>query len=142
MNLKDIVEALNSIALKQPAINEIIKSGNVYDLNENRNANFSVFCAVQRTHNYDLSNGRNTYNFFLYYIDRLQSDESNKIDIQSTGIEVLKNICRTFSLEYEDDCEINNVDFEVFSQSFAQLCAGAYATISINCFDENCVDIF
>ena len=43
MNLKETIDKLNSIDISQPNVNDYVKSGNIYDLSENRNANFSVF---------------------------------------------------------------------------------------------------
>lgn len=140
MNLKETIEALNTIALEQPAVNQVIKSGNIYDLNEDRNVRFGVFCATQQVHQYDFNAGQNTFNFFLYYVDRLKSDESNKIEIQSTGIEVLKNIIRTFIGEY--DVDIDAADFTVFTQSFSEMCAGVYTNISVAVDDDGCVEVF
>jgi len=140
MNLKETIDKFNSIAISQPNVNDYIKSGNIYDLSENRNANFSVFCVTQGTHSYDFENGYNTFNFILYYVDRLTSDGNNKIEIQSTAIETLKNIIRTYSKE--TDVDIATADFEVFTESFAQLCAGAYTTISVIVDDNNCLDEF
>lgn len=140
MTLKEIFDGLNDIAVSQPDINDIVKSGNIYDLNSEREAKYSVFCATQGTHSYDFTNGYNTFNFILYYVDRLQSDGDNKIEVQSTAIETLKNIIRTFSNKY--DVDITTASFEVFTESFSSLCAGAYATISIEVDDENCLEEF
>ena len=140
MNLKETIDKLNSIAISQPNVNDYVKSGNIYDLSENRNANFSVFCVTQGTHSYDFKNGYNIFNFVLYYVDRLTSDGSNKIEIQSTAIETLKNIIRAYCKE--TDVDITTADFEVFTESFSQLCAGAYTTISIIVEDTNCLDEF
>ena len=140
MTLKQVIDALNTIALSQPDVNDYIKSGNVYDLNSDRAVNYSVFCCTQGTHSYDYDNGLNTFNFILYYIDRLQSDGDNKVEVQSTAIETLKNVIRTFSKEY--DVEISNSSFEVFTQSFSALCGGAYTTVSIVVDDENCLESF
>lgn len=140
MTLKEVFDSLNTIALSQPDINGIVKSGNIYDLNEDRNAKYSVFCVTQGTHSYDFINGFNSFNFILYYVDRLQSDGDNKVEIQSTAIETLKNIIRVFSKE--NDVDIASASFEVFTQSFSSLCAGAYATISIEVDDDNCLEVF
>jgi len=140
MNLKNVIDGLNSIAMEQPEINQYIESGNIYDLNSDRDARFSIFCVTQGTHSYDFENGLNNFNLILYYVDRLKSDQSNKIEIQSTGIEVLKNILRTFSHNF--DVEFSSVDFEVFTQSFSEMCAGCYSTISIQVNDNNCLEIF
>lgn len=140
MTLKEVFDALNNIALSQPDINGVIKSGNIYDINEDRDINYSVFCAVQGTHSYDFINGENTFNFILYYVDRLQSDGDNKTEVQSAGIEALKNILRAFIREY--DVDIPTVSIDVFTESFAALCAGAYATVSIQVEDDNCYEEF
>lgn len=140
MTLKEIFDSLNDIAVSQPDINDVVKSGNIYDLNSEREAKYSVFCATQGTHSYDFTNGYNTFNFILYYVDRLQSDGDNKIEVQSTAIETLKNIIRTFSNKY--DVDITTASFEVFTESFSSLCAGAYTTISIEVDDENCLEEF
>lgn len=140
MTLEETIKALNKIALDQPAVNEVIESGDIYDLNSHRSANFGVFCCTQGQHTTDIENGQNTYRFFLYYVDRLKSDNSNKIEVQSTALEVLKNIVRTFVREY--DAEISRFDFDVFTESFAQLCAGAYTTLDLVVDDDNCSTTF
>lgn len=140
MTLKQVIDSLNSISLRQPDVNEVVKSGNVYDLNTDNNIHFSVFCCTQSEHNYNFENGINTFRFILYYVDRLQSDGDNKIEVQSTGIETLKNILRTFSKE--NDIEIDEVEFTVFTESFKQICAGAYTSVSIEVEDDNCTEIF
>lgn len=138
MTLIEIINGFNEIAQKQPAIKGVIKSGNIYDLSENRNAKFSTFCVTQGTHSTNIVEGYTTYNLFLYYVDRLKSDESNKLEIQSTGMEVLKNVLRTFSRNY--DTEITTSDFQVFTERFSELCAGVYATVSIIAYEDNCLE--
>lgn len=140
MTLKEIFDKLNGIALKQPEISEIIKTGNIYTLNEMRNAKYAVFCAVQTVHTADLEKATNTYQFALYYIDRLTSDKDNKIEVQSTAIECLKNILRT--LLREEDVDYRNLEFNVFTDSFDGLCAGAYANVAIITPDEGCTELF
>lgn len=140
MTLKEVIDELNSIALEQPDINSVIKSGNIYDLNSERDVIYSVFCCTQNTHNYDFSNGYNSFNFILYYVDRLQSDGDNKIEVQSTAIETLKNVVRTFAKR--NDVDIPTASFEPFTESFSSLCAGAYATLTIEVDDDNCLEVY
>ena len=140
MTLQELFNRLNEIALRQPNICEIIPTGNIYDLNSRRDAKFGVFCATQGTHSYDAENALTSFNFILYYVDRLKDNEDNKIQIQSTAIETLKNIILT--LQHTEDIDIAACDFNVFTESFSQLCAGAYATVKINSFDEGCVENF
>ena len=138
MTLIEIINALNEISIKQPNINQFIKSGNIYDLNSDRNAKFPVFCVTQGTHGTNIKEGYTTYNLFLYYVDRLKSDETNKLEIQSVALDTLKNIVRILVYKYDIECE--TIDFEVFTERFSELCAGAYATISIISYEDNCLE--
>lgn len=140
MTLKEIFNAFNELALKQPSISEIIKTGNIYTLNEQRNAKYAVFCAVQDVHSLDVENSVMNYRFFLYYVDRLSSDKDNKIEVQSTAIETLTNIIKVFANKY--DAEVISVDFNPFTDSFDGLCAGAYATINVSTFTDGCAEEF
>ena len=104
MTLKQVIDKLNTIALSQPDLNSVVYTGNVYDINKDGNTEFSVFCCTNSTHRYDIESARMDYTMILYYVDRLQSDGDNKIEVQSTGIQTLNNILRTFS--NENDVEV------------------------------------
>lgn len=143
MTLKQIFNALNRIAGAQPLINSVVETGDIYDINEKADVEFSVFCAVNATHTYSVDENLMNYTFVLYYVDRLTSDQSNKIDVQSSAIQVLNNIIKTFSDEYGDVAEItNSVSYEVFTESFKQLCAGAYATVTIQADVYPCLETY
>ena len=142
MTLVEIINDLNRIALNQPAINEVLNSGDIYDLNSHRDAHFGVFCATQGQHIYDIEEQQMTYVFNLFYVDRLLSDNSNKNDIQSTGISTLKNIINTIR-EENYEMEVPEVYFDTFTERFSELCAGAYASVKfVVDADNNCADIF
>lgn len=138
MTLQEIFNKFNEIALKQPNLHQIIRSGNIYDLNADRKANFRVFCAVQGTHQDSINEGFTTYNFFLYVVDRMTDNGDNKITAQSSAIETLRNIIRVFL--NETDCDVSNVTYEVFTQSFSEVCCGAYATVGIITENNPCVE--
>lgn len=140
MTLKEVIDSLNNIALSQPDVNDYIKSGNIYDLNSERNAKYSVFCCTQDVHNYDIENAAMDYRFIIYYVDRLQSDADNKLEVQSTGIQTLNNILRTF--QRENDVDVTNISHTVFTESFAGLCAGDYATFTVTVYDDGCEEKF
>lgn len=143
MTLKEIFNALNRIAGAQPLINSVVETGDIYDINEKADVEFSVFCAVNATHTYSVDENLMNYTFVLYYVDRLTSDQSNKIDVQSSAIQVLNNIIKTFSDEYGDVAEItDSVSYEVFTESFKQLCAGAYATVTIQADVYPCIETY
>ena len=141
MTLKEIFDSFNEIALKQPTINEIIKDGNIYTLNNEGTFKFGVFCAVQDIHHYEIEKNAMTYRFFLYYVDRLKSDSSNKIEIQSTAIQTLNNIIRPFT-EKNDVDVATTIDYTPFTESFKQLCAGCYCAVAIKVYDDGCVTDF
>lgn len=141
MTLKEIFDGLNDIAKKQPGIHEIIGNGNIYTLNEEGTFKFAVFCAVQDVHQFDVENNFTNYRFFLYYVDRLKSDESNKLDVQSTAVSTLKNIIKTFLEKYDVDLAAS-VDITPFTESFKQLCAGAYAAVSFTVYEDGCVEAY
>ena len=141
MTLLEIINQLNSIAISQPAINEYIKDGNIYSLNEKRNAHYAVFCCVQGTHSYNVADNLMTYQFILYYVDRLASDKNNKLQVQSTAVQALTNIIKTIS-EMNDEVEVGSVDFTPFTDSFDGMCCGQYATISISVPADGCIEIF
>lgn len=142
MTLKEIFDALNTIALRQPNINQYIKSGDIYDLNNDRNAKFSVFCATQAVHTQNFDEGTMVYNWYLFVADRLKSDSSNKIDVQSTAIQTLSNILKTFADEYADEATITEASYDVFTERFSELAAGGYATVAITVDDNNCLETY
>lgn len=128
MTLRDVIRGLEGIAEKQPNINTIVKSGDIYDLNSMNNVRYSAFCVTQQQH----QEGEEfiTYNFYAYYVDRLRSDCDNKLDIQSHGLRTLSNILRTFENKY--DVDIENIVYQVFTNRFESECAGVYASFSIS----------
>lgn len=140
MTLKQITDALNAIALEQPAIRTALEKGNIYELNSMRDARFGVFCATQQTHEYNLETAQMDYRFWLYYVDRLKSNESNKIDAQSTAIQVINNILRTFQEIY--DVDVTDIVYTPFTESFSEMCAGQYASVTISVYDDGCTDIY
>lgn len=140
MKLQEVINSFNEISIKQPNINQYIKSGNIYDLSQDRNAKFGVFCVTQASHEYDIENALMNYTFYLYYVDRLKSDDSNKIEIQSTGINTINNIVRTFREKY--DVDISNITYDTFVERFSESCAGVWGTVTVSVYDEGCLDLF
>lgn len=127
-NLLNIVDRLKEIAESVPSVNTA-KEGNIYDImNGNREIQYGVFVITQGTHR--ASETSMYFNFNLFYIDRLVDDlESNRLQVQSAAIEILRNIIN----EYvdENDFDRTEISFEVFSEKWVDLCAGAYANVSI-----------
>lgn len=139
MTLYELIHELNAIALRQPNV-RTAKEGNIYDaLNANPSIKYGVFFTTQGTHTDDEMWDR--YNLTLFYVDRLQSDlEDNRLQVQSIGKEVLRNIILTFCDRYEIEYPI--VSFTTFTQRFSDECAGCYAQVELElpkdliCYEE------
>lgn len=144
MTLLEVTKLIEYIAANQPNVNTIVESGDIFDLNkDNYEVKYSAFCATQRTHTFDEQ--FITFNFTLYYVDRLTADERNKIEVQSTAVEVLTNIYKTLrsiNLEVIGSPIINDItaeDIVTFTEKFTAECAGAYMNISIiTSYDNLC----
>lgn len=138
MTIAQIFGLINSVADNQPNINHIVKSGNIYDLNEEKNIQYAAFCISQQEHRE--ADGFFYFRAYLYYVDREKADGSNKIDIQSTACQTLSNIVNTLIQKHFIDFE-GDITYRVFEESFGSLCAGAYASITIalpvgDCYEE------
>lgn len=139
MYLKEIINNILEIAKNKPNI-RTAEQGNVYDLNSMPDVEYSAFWLTQGQHRLDEQEV--TYNFTMFYIDRLTDDFSNKTDIQSDGIVELTNIINT--IVNVMDCEVDYpLNFTVFNQRFAEECAGVFVNVNItvdnnmgNCYWE------
>lgn len=128
MTLLQVLNMITDIASGQPNINTVLKSGDIYDLNnEDYEIKYSVFCATQQTHTF--ADDFFHFNFTLYYVDRLTSDQNNKNEVQSTAINVLTNVFK--QIQQNIDFDVIGSDITTFTQKFTALCAGAYLNIEI-----------
>ena len=128
---------IEGIAEQQPNINTVVKSGDIYDLNTDGTIKYSAFCLTQQIHTE--VDGFRTYNFYMFYVDRLLSDGRNKIAVQSAAIETLSNIINTLKQTFEIEVG-ENINYQVFTQRFASECAGAYTSVSITVPISNCAN--
>lgn len=128
MTLQEIVEKIWEIADRQPNINTIVKTNDIYDLNALQDVRYAAFVLTQQPHTQD--NDFIYFNFYLYYADRLRSDKSNKLQIQSHSISVLKNIIA--ALQEDETLEVSQITYTPFTQKFEADTAGAYAAITVS----------
>lgn len=139
MTLKEIKEKIEGIAERQPNINTVVKSGDIYELNTEGTITYRAFCLTQQPHTE--REGFRTYNFYMFVVDRLLSNGLNKIAVQSAAIETLSNIINTLRGNF--DLEINdNITYQTFTQRFASECAGAYTSVSITVPVTICADTY
>ena len=76
------------------------------------------------------------YNFTLFYIDRLTDDSDNKVNVQSMGISIIKEIVSKLISE-EPVLETSSIECTPFTEKFADYCGGAFATITVTDIVDN-----
>lgn len=136
MNLAQLVERLKAVALAQPSIRTVVEN-DVFRLNAMASVKYGVFAFTQGQHRANIDTGVTTFTLSLFYVDRLTEDASNEVEVQSVGIETLTNIIQTLA----DEFGVAPWTINTFNQRFADLCAGAYATVAVDVpFDYTCSD--
>ena len=128
MTLAQLIRLFEGIAKEQPSINMIVQQ-DVFRINSAPSLKYGVFAWTQGQHSGNI-NGMQTYNFTLFYVDRLRDDKSNQIECQSVGCETIGNILRTLSEEF--DIEIGNYSIQPFNQRFTDECAGVFCNVTLS----------
>ena len=67
------------------------------------------------------------YRFRLTYVDILAEDQSNLIDIQSTGMELLSKLLR----DIPENWNLTSSSYRTFLQRFNDECSGVYCLITL-----------
>ena len=142
MILDNVIDLIKRIAQLQPNVNSVTE-GSIYEaLNTTGEVDYANIHITQSKHIENENKQEITYNFILFYTDRLMADKSNKITIQSIGINVLKNILRTIE-ERDEDIYISATDFQTFTEQFSDVCAGVYSNVSITVpIEYNCAEMW
>lgn len=128
MTLYNVIKGLEDVALTHPNI-RTAEDGSVYDImNANPSITYGVFVVTQTRHR--TNEQFDYYGLVLFYIDRLVDDlETNRLQIQSFGKQVLSNIVHTFCNEYDIDLPI--ITFTPFQQKFSDETAGMYCEFEL-----------
>ena len=126
MTLRDTIAVIEAVAASQPAVNMIVRS-DIYKLNTEPAAKYGAFAWTQEQHRESINDYGPTFAFVLFYVDRLTEDGGNQVEVQSTAIETLRNIIR----ELAETLEITDWTYNTFNQRFADVCAGAFARLTI-----------
>lgn len=127
MTLAQLINIIEGVAMRQPSINMIVQN-DVYRINSAPSLRYGVFAWTQGQHS-GVVNGMVTYQFTLFYVDRLTEDQSNQIEIQSVGCEVLGNILKTLD---DYDVDVQNYTLQTFNQKFTDECAGVFCNVSLS----------
>ena len=135
MTLYKLVQDICNLGKAQPNVN-FVTQGDIYQLNHNQDVDYPAFVVTQGTHSgsdYD----EEQFTLTLFAVDRLVSDKSNEIDVQSWAnsvlLSVIKNIGDFFIGTVQSGFKI-----QTFTEKFDSLCAGAYVTLAINVDINDC----
>ena len=127
MTLAQLIRVMEKAARHQPSIKMIVQN-DVFRINSAPSLKYGVFAWTQGQHSGSI-NGMMSYNFTIFYVDRLTEDKSNQIEIQSVGCETLGNILRTLD---EHDVDVASYTMQVFNQRFTDECAGVFCNVTLS----------
>lgn len=136
MTLYTLIKTIKNIANNQPNI-KFVHSGDVYELNKRADINYPAVIITQSSHNNNTIEDYETYGLTIFAIDRLTSDDENRLDIQSWADQLLRTIISQIE-EYNLGIIIGDVIIQPFTERFESLCAGCYATIQVQINTLNC----
>lgn len=136
MTLREIYTYLENIATQMPDVRTCVEN-DITRLNAMREAQYGVFGITQEQHTSDQGWMRFTLN--LFFIDRLVNGQDNEVQIQSHAIEVLRAVI----MEARGGVDVGSeVRYTCFTQRFQDLCAGAWAVVTISTPEGDCNDYF
>ena len=127
MTLLETIRTLETVALQQASIHTVVEN-DVFRLNEMPNVKYAAFAFTQGQHTSATDGDFTTYGFSLFYVDRLNEDRSNQIQIQSTGERTLRNILLILT---DAGIEAAQYTIQPFNQRFADECAGVYCDVQL-----------
>ena len=134
MNFYNIIQNILETSKRHKNVNEV-SEGDIYVyLNSGEHKYPCVFLTVGEVTDSEMT--RNV-NCTLFYVDRLSSDQSNRTTVQSLGITTLGDILDTI------EGDVVSVNYTTFTEKFADMCAGVFATVDITYpLDEVCDEHF
>ena len=137
MTLRETYTAIEAIATQVPDVRTVVEN-DITRLNEMREAQYGVFGITQEQHSG--SQGWMTYTLNLFFIDRLLNSQDNEVQIQSHAIDVLRAI--VIRMQEEGIPVADSVRYTAFTERFQDLCAGAWAVVTIQTPASDCNDIW
>lgn len=139
MRLSELIERIEENARRQPCISSIVRN-DVFRINSLPDLRYGVFAWLQGQHSGSVSTGMDKYQFTLFYVDRLRADESNQIEVQSTGCSVLGNILRALE---EEGIGVDDYTLQPFNQRFTDMCAGVFCNVTFEVPSSwNCGEVY
>lgn len=138
MTLNSLLNSIGLIGINDKLVNWAGGGPSVYQAANALNvADYPfLFCSPTGTHR--VEENWTTYNVTIFYVSRLLEDNSNEMDIQSTAVEVLKNIVKKISnidgvVAVADEYTINVfVEYEKFTDRTT----GAFCQLDISILND------
>lgn len=127
MKLKDLIYAIIGYAEQVEDVHTVYE-GSIYDLNSKEDVEYSAIVITQGEHREDPDADLFYARLSLFYVDREKDDNSNRLDIHSHSIDVLRDL-----LLYIEDLGfiVGPHSFDTFTERFQASCAGAFCTVEI-----------
>ncbi len=135
MTLYQLITTIQTLASQIPNMNTV-DNGDVYVINQRQDIKYKAFVVTQQTHQENLYDKTITYNLYLFEIDRLVSDGSNRLQIQSTAMTDIHGLLS--KLEDNYGVIVNSVSYDAFNERFNDLCSGVVANVSLTTNIDDC----
>ena len=129
MTLYELIENIKNLGKSEPNVS-FVTQGDIYELNHQQDIDYPAFVVTQGTHFGSAENGVENYRLTLFLVDRLTSDKSNELDVQSWADTGLKNIISRIE-EHNLGVIQGQYTVQTFTEKFDSLCAGAYVSLNI-----------
>ena len=129
MTLYELIENIKNLGKSEPNVS-FVTQGDIYELNHQQDIDYPAFVVTQGTHFGSSENGVENYGLTLFLVDRLTSDKSNELDVQSWADTGLKNIISRIE-EHNLGVIQGQYTVQTFTEKFDSLCAGAYVSLNI-----------
>lgn len=120
---KQVIEKLTELGKKLGIKTVFVQD--IYQINNNPDISYPVLVIESDETRETLDLWQ--YRFRLTYVDILAEDQSNLIDIQSTGMELLSKLLR----DIPENWNLTSSSYRTFLQRFNDECSGVYCWITL-----------
>ena len=126
MDLFNTIRTIEGLAAVQPPVASICRN-DIYLLNAAKSVKYGVFAWTQGAHRVSADGSTLRLAFYLYYVDRLTDGGGNALEVQSVGVEILRNVLAGMEAR---GIANEGATIRTFTERFADECAGAYAEVT------------
>lgn len=136
MNLAQVVQYIKNIALEHPLVKSFYEGDPILYLNSEE-IKYGAFILTQQSFNNVVKESNiKKYTFDCTYADRLTEDGSNKLVVQTDGINVIHEVFN-YIKNNSETCNVPlPISFSTFEQKFVDSLAGSFATVTLEVEDE------